>query len=333
MVTSADATLRYRCGSRAVLEQTQGSALTIVGGTPTLRRVDSTVRSKCIRHSLRALCVLLLLRIADAQQPLALFGARLQVQARADERTTSLRWYDDLARHSVVFLQLYHESGYGAYAAQRLQNLATDRTRAALDEAYIERIGGWRVGKFYATFGAGLLLNESVIAVQSPTRFAIGNLPMRVAYLFNGTERQRGVYVRVGTERAGISVGVGNRFGIDPHAFALWELPERPRNPEGYETLYGSDYRLSLSRVQVQLEWLYSAGKRVADTHWFALRAAFTDLPLQPELGVAYQTHTQQLSWRVAVGQRIGDRARLNFTMRGKEGTIQLVALGVQGDL
>ncbi|MCS7273129.1 MAG: hypothetical protein NZ550_03160 [Fimbriimonadales bacterium] len=292
-----------------------------------------TVFLKCIQHRWWALGVLLLLRTADAQQPLAFFGARLQVQARADERTTSLRWYDDLARHSVVFLQLHHESGYGAYIAQRLQNLATDRTRTALDEAYLERMGGWRVGKFYATFGAGLLLNESVIAVQSPTRFAIGDLPMRVAYLFNGRERQRGVYVRVGTERGGISVGVGNRFGIDPHAFAIWELPERPRSSEGYETLYGSDYRLSLGGMQVQLEWLYSAGKRVIDTHWFALRAEFSELPLQPELRLAYQTHAQRLSWRIAVGQRLDDRTRLSFVLRGQEGRILLGAVGVQGDL
>ncbi|MCS7300344.1 MAG: hypothetical protein NZ556_02140 [Fimbriimonadales bacterium] len=255
------------------------------------------------------------------------------MQARTDERTTSLRWYDDLARHSVVFLQLYHEAGYGAYIAQRLQNLQGDRNRTALDEAYIERLEGWRVVKFYAPFGAGLLLNESVLAVQSPTRFAIGDLPMRVAYLYEGKDRQQGLYVRVGTARGGVSAGVGRHFGADPHAFALWLLPERPRASEGYDTLYGADYTLTLGGVQAQLEWLYSDGKRALATHWFALRMQANDLPLQPELRAAYQTAAAQLSWRLALQHRAGDRLQLNLTLRGKQGTIEFVAFGLQGDL
>jgi hypothetical protein len=261
------------------------------------------------------------------------FGARLNLQARADERTTMLRWYDDLARHSVVFLQLYHEAGYGAYVAQRLQNLATDRTRTALDEAYIERLEGWRLGKFYAPFGAGLLLNESVIAVQSPARFAIGDLPMRVAYLYNGADRQQGLYVRVGGTRDGASVGVGRRFGTDPHAFSLWELPERPRSSEGYNTLYGADYTLNLGSASVQVEWLYSEGERIRATHWLAARVQARTLPFQPELSAAYQTAAEQLSWRVALQQQAGDRFRMNLTLRGKAGKIEFVAFGLQGDI
>lgn len=269
----------------------------------------------------------------QAQYPTVFFGARLHLQARADERTTALRWYDDTARHSVVFLQLYHEAGYSAYIAQRLQNLASDRNRSALDEAYFERVDGWRMGKFYAPFGAGLLLNESVLAVQSPARFALGDLPMRVAYLYNGTDQQQGLYVRVGTARGGASIGVGRHFGIDPHAFALWELPERPRDPQGYETLYGADYTLELDSLRAQIEWLYSEGKRIRATHWFALNLQARGLPLQPELSAVYQTTTAQFSWRLALPYRASDRLRLNLILRGKEGTIDFVAFGLQGDL
>ena len=286
-----------------------------------------------MRRRLGMLLLIGLYACCEAQHPTVFFGARFHLQARADERTTVLRWYDDLARHSVVFLQLYHEAGYGAYVAQRLQNLPTDRTRTALDEAYIERLEGWRVGKFYAPFGAGLLLNESVLAVQSPTRFAIGDLPMRVAYLYNGSERQQGLYVRVGTVRGGVSVGVGRHFGIDPHAFAVWELPERSRSPDGYDLLYGADYTLHIGSAAVQLEWLYSDGRRVQATHWLATRLSLRSLPLQPELTAAYQSDSAQLSWRVALQQRAGERTRLNFTLRGKAGTIEFVAVGLQGDL
>lgn len=270
---------------------------------------------------------------AWAQHPTVFFGARLHLQARAEENTSTLRWYDDLGRHSVVFLQLYHEAGYGAYVAQRLQNPKPDRDRTALDEAYLERLEGWRVGKFYAPFGAGLLLNESVMAIQSPAQFAIGDLPMRVAYLYNGAERHQGVYVRVGTATGGASVGVGRHFGINPHAFALWELPERARPQQGYDTLYGADYTLQLGGVRAQLEWLYSEGKRIDATHWFALHLQARELPLQPELALAYQTRAEQLSWRLALQQRAGDRAQLNLTLRGKAGTIEFVAFGLQGEL
>lgn len=285
---------------------------------------------------MRVWCVmasLLLMSVLHAQFPTVFFGARLNLQARADKRTTALRWYDDLARHSVVYLQIYHEAGYGAYVAQRLQNLGGDRTRTGLDEAYIERWGGWRVGKFYAPFGAGLLLNESVLAVQSPAQFAIGDLPMRVAYLYNGSDRQQGIYVRVGTTRGGVSAGTGRHFGTDPHAFALWELPERPRSPEGYGTLYGADYQINLGSVPLQLEWLYSEGERVAATHWFAAQLQVRDLPFQPELSAAYQTAAEQLSWRLAFQQRAGERARMSLIVRGKAGTIEFVAFGLQGEL
>lgn len=271
--------------------------------------------------------------VAAAQHPTVFFGARLHMQARAEANTSTLRWYDDLGRHSVVFLQLYHEAGYGAYVAQRLQNPKPDRDRTALDEAYIERLEGWRVGKFYAPFGAGLLLNESVIAIQSPAQFAIGDLPMRVAYLYNGADRHQGVYVRVGGSTAGASVGVGRHFGINPHAFAIWELPERARPQQGYDLLYGADYTLRFGGVGMQLEWVYSEGKHIDATHWFAARIQARELPFQPELTLAYQSRAEQLSWRVALQQRAGDRAQLNFSLRGKAGTIEFVAFGLQGEL
>jgi len=154
-----------------------------------------------------------------------------------------------------------------------------------------------------------------------------------VAYLYNGADRQQGVYVRVGTARGGVSVGAGRHFGTDPHAFALWELPERPRSPDGYETLYGADYVLDLGGTPIQVEWLYSEGKRAGAAHWFAARVQMRTLTLQPELAAAYQTAEGRLSWRVALQQQAGERARIHFALRGKAGTIEFVALGLQGEL
>jgi hypothetical protein len=277
---------------------------------------------------------------AWAQQPTVFFGIRLHSQLRTERSTTMLRWYDDLAHHSIVYLQAYHESGYMAWIAQRLQNIPHDRTRTALDEVYLEKLlpaddgrSGLRVGRFYVSFGAGLLLRESVVAVQSPTRFAIGNLPMRVAYLFNGKERQQGVYVRVGTANGGVSVGIGRHFGTDPHAFALWSLPEQRRDAAGYQQLYGADIMRASGRHRLQWEWLYSRSDSLPDAHWLALRWQPLQMPLQPELLLAYQTQAERLSWRLALHHRLDARFSLNLILRGQQGTLQLMAIGLRGEL
>ncbi len=289
---------------------------------------------------------LMLLSGAWTQQPTVFFGVRLNSQIRAEQGTTMLRWYDDLAHHSVVYLQAYHEAGYTAWIAQRLQNIPHDRTRTALDEVYLEKLtlsdgaeglsevlSGLRVGRFYVPFGAGWLLRESVMAVQSPTRFAIGNLPMRVAYLFNGKERQQGFYVRVGTVNGGISVGIGRHFGTDPHAFALWALPEQPRASEGSQQLYGADLMREIGSHRLHLEWLYSQSNRLPDAHWLALRWQPLHMPLEPELLLAYQTHAERLSWRLALHHRLDAGFSLNLILRGQQGTLQLMAIGLRGDL
>jgi len=280
------------------------------------------------------LCLLaFLIGAGYSQPPTAFFGVRLLTQVRADSETTRWLWYNDLAQHATVSLQVYHDSGYGAYIAQRLQNIRGDRTRTALDEFYVERVGGWRVGKFYAPFGAGTLLNESVVAAQSPTRFAIGDLPMRVAYVFNGKDRQQGVLVRVGTQNGGVSVGVGRHFGTDPHAFALWQLPEEPRAPQGYETLYGADWRPPILERTLLLEWVYTESDSLPDTHWLSLRWEPVGSRWRPDLRLAYQSHANTFSWRVALQQTFAERFRAALVFRGNQGTLQFVAIELRGEL
>ncbi len=288
---------------------------------------------KAVRGLVGLLGVGLGLGVALAQQPTVFFGARVHSQVRADERTTRWNWYDDLARHSVGFLQIYFEPNYSVYIAQRLQNVSGDRTRTALDEAYIEQIGGWRFGKFYAPFGAGTLLNESVVAVQTPAQFAIADLPMRIAYIFNGSDRQQGAYVRVGTTNGGVSAGVGRRLGTDPHALTILYLPEEPRNPDGYELLYGADWRPPIFGRDLQVEWVYGEGKRVPNTHWFAMGWQIRNLPYSPELRLAYQTANEQLSWRLSLQRTVADRLSLNLVVRGNQDKLQFVAIGFRGEL
>lgn len=265
--------------------------------------------------------------------PTVFFSVRLTPQVRLQDNDSKLRWYTDTAERSTVSLQFYFDSGYAAFISQRLERIANDLDPSYLDEIYFEKVGGWRVGRFYAPFGTGWLLNESVLAVQSPTRFAIGNLPMRVAYVFNGKERQQGLMVRVGTERGGVSVGTGRHFAIYSNAFVWWRLPESVINTRGYSTLYGADYKLDLNEHHLQLEWIYTGDSGNApDTHWGGIRWSMNGT-LNPEIGLVYQNRSDAWSWRLGISKQMGPDLKLGLAVRGKKKRFELFATMLEGRL
>jgi hypothetical protein len=265
--------------------------------------------------------------------PTVFFSVRLTPQVRLQENDSKLRWYTDTAERSTASLQFYFDNGYAAYISQRLERIANDLDTSYLDEVYIEKVGGWRVGRFYTPFGTGWLLNESVLAVQSPTRFAIGNLPMRVAYAFNGKARQQGLLVRVGTERGGMSVGTGRHFAIYSNAFAWWRLPESAINTQGYSTLYGADYKFELNEHRLQLEWIFTGDSGNApDTHWFGVRWSMHGT-LNPEIGLVYQNRSDIWSWRLGTSKQLGPDLKLELAVRGKKDRFELFATMLEGRL
>lgn len=278
--------------------------------------------------------VLFLIPAGWAQAPpTVFFSVRLTPQVRLQDNDSKLRWYTDTAERSAVALQFYFDSGYAAFISQRLERIANDLDSSYLDEIYFEKVGGWRVGRFYAPFGTGWLLNESVLAAQSPTRFAVGNLPMRVAYVFNGKKRQQGLMVRVGTERGGVSVGIGQHFAIYSNAFTWWRLPESAINTRGYSTLYGADYKLDLNEHRLQLEWVYTGDSGNApDTHWAGLRWNMSGT-LSPEIGIVYQNRSDVWSWRLGVSRQLGHDLKLGLTVRGKKERFELFATMLEGRL
>jgi len=278
---------------------------------------------------------LFLLLVAGWSQapPTVFFHVRLIPQVRLQDKDSKLRWYTDTAERSTVSLQFYFDSGYAAFISQRLERIANDLDTGYLDEVYFEKVGGWRIGRFYAPFGTGWLLNESVLAVQSPTRFAIGNLPMRVAYLFNGKGRQQGLLVRVGTERGGISVGTGRHFAIYSNAFARWRLPESAIDTRGYSTLYGADYTLELNEHRLLLEWIFTGDSGQApDTHWLGLRWSMGGA-LNPEIGLVYQNRSHIGTWRLSVGRQLGPDLKLGLGVRGKKDRFELFGIMLEARL
>ncbi|MCW5934380.1 MAG: hypothetical protein KIT45_08800 [Fimbriimonadia bacterium] len=266
--------------------------------------------------------------LSYAQPPTVFFNIRLTPQTRFEEDDVKTRWFTDTAERSIASLRFYFDSGYSTYVAQRFERIPGDLDTSLIDELYVEKVGGWRIGRFYAPFGSGWLLNESVVAVQSPTQSAIGNLPMRVAYLMNGKERQQGLLVRVGGETAGVSVGVGRHFGIYSSAFTAWRLPETNLDRRGYNILYGADYRLDLDKAKVLLEWIYSGDVSAPDTHWFGARTNF-NMPGSPELGIVYQTVTEKWTWRLGLSQSLAPDIRAGIALRGQNQRIQTLAFTV----
>jgi len=110
-------------------------------------------------------------------------------------------------------------------------------------------------------------------------------------------------------------------------------LPEVPRHPEGYQQLYGADLTREIGNHRLQLEWLYSGGSRIIDTHWFALHWQPIGMPLQAELLFTYQTASAGLSWRLGFQKQLDNRFSVQLTFRGRAGTLQLVAIGLRGEL
>lgn len=269
------------------------------------------------------------------QPPTVFFGARLNPQMRFEQKETLLRWYTDKGEHSVVFLRFYFENHYSLYLAQRLQRIPGDADGdSMIDELYGERIGGWRVGKFYLPFGTGWLFRESVIAIQAPSRFAIGALPMQVAYVFNGATRQQGFLTRVGTSRGGVSMLVGRHFGINATAFTPWRLPEETLPREGYAQLYGADYQWDWGDQRLSLEWVggYNPGK-LPTVHYFAVRWQGLIDSWEPEVGLVYQTDAGRFAWRVALSLLVTQEYRLIVALRTRTGQPGIFSVALQGGL
>jgi hypothetical protein len=146
------------------------------------------------------------------------------------------------------------ETGWRFNVSQRLQAIDHDRDSGTLDEYYLEDQGNWRVGKQYLPFGRRLL-RESVLALRGDSNLLFEGMPLSVAIVDAGKDRQSGIVARVGPSSFGVSVAIGRHFGINGSALTLIRPPERflPVGA-GYGRAYGVDFRKRSGKWTVEGE-------------------------------------------------------------------------------
>ncbi|CUU08025.1 hypothetical protein GBSOP10_105338, partial [Armatimonadetes bacterium GBS] len=81
------------------------------------------------------------------------------------------------------------------------------------------------------------------------------------------------------------------------------------------------------------LEWVYTESDSLPDTHWLSLRWEPVGARWRPDLRLAYQSHANTFSWRVALQQTFAERFRAALVFRGNQGTLQFVAIELRGEL
>ncbi len=179
--------------------------------------------------------------------------ARLNYRSAPKDANTQ-RLYDTLGNYSIVSLAFKLEPGFRVFVSQKLQRFYGGNDPELLDEYYIEDEGIWRVGKQYLPFGAGRLLRESVMAARADTNLVFEGLPIAAAYAQGERGRQEGIVGRVGG-RLGLSVFVGNHFGIDGTSLTFIRKPEEASGTgRGYKEVYGIDYSRGIGEFNLAVE-------------------------------------------------------------------------------
>ncbi len=169
---------------------------------------------------------------------------------------TRFRWYDALGRPSLLLLGLDLELGWRIKIAERLQKVRNESEQELLDEAYLEDPGVWRVGKQVLPFGRGIL-RETVYAARLNTHLVIDQLPISIAIADAGKRRQRGFTARIGS-RLGLSLAIGNHFGIASGSLTCIRLPEDSLGAgRGYRQVIGLDYLEGVGAWQYGCEFIW----------------------------------------------------------------------------
>lgn len=179
---------------------------------------------------------------AAAQAPHVSFSADVYPQLRYSPNGQSqARLYNDFGEYSIFRLGIVLDNGWAVRLRQRLERIPGDADNSSMDEAFLENPGRWKAGKQYIPFGSGRMLRESAFGVQVETEFDFASLPVVFGYFDSGRGKQSGFVARVGGS-VGVSVAVGDHFGIAASSFTQLRLPEEsPGRNRGYGLAVGID--------------------------------------------------------------------------------------------
>lgn len=152
--------------------------------------------------------------------------------------------YHPLGRYSLFGLKILTEPGFTATLTQRVQRFENDADPDSFDEAYLEDEGIWRIGKQYLPFGAKTLFRETALAIRGDNDLLLEGIPIAVAFVGNGADRQNGVVGRLGRPEFGFSVALGRHFGINGTALTpIRRVSESPGRGRGWREAYAVDGR------------------------------------------------------------------------------------------
>lgn len=175
-------------------------------------------------------------------------------QVRSTKKSL-FQWYDMSGKYSLVGFRMILENSLRVYVAQRFQRVENSGDPDTIDEYYVESRGHWRLGKQYLPFGRREILRSSVLAARMDTNLLLDEAPLTVAFADGGSGRTRGVVGRLGGV-IGVSLAVGNHFGIQPTDLAHFRnLEEAPGIGRGYRLAIGADTQFRIGSTQITADW------------------------------------------------------------------------------
>ncbi len=195
--------------------------------------------------------------LAPAQTPTVTPFIDLRIGfAVIGDSDAALRPYGPDGRFSRVGLQIAFERGVRGLVTQRFGSPTAGSDQDAIEEAFLEQPGEWRIGKMFMPFGRGLTLRETGIGAEYRTSLLLDDLPIRIAYSGQNQRRTEGISARVG-RIWGASIAWGSHWGTQSSSLTAvrdpWLAPEGGR---GHRLAIGIDGGFALGPIEASIEGL-----------------------------------------------------------------------------
>lgn len=203
-------------------------------------------------------CVLFVTSCAVyGQAPRVSLSADINTQVRTFENgKPQFHWYDDTGNYSRIRMNIDLEEGWTFRFRQKLSRIKNDPDTSAMDEIFLEQRNDWRFGKQYIPYGTGRVIKETAIGVRLNSFLEFIDVPVSVMLLDNGAKKQRGGVIRVG-DWVGVSVALGEHFGINSTSFTQVRPPEDPAGRDrGYRLVYGVDVTKEFRNFTFSMEFI-----------------------------------------------------------------------------
>jgi hypothetical protein len=254
---------------------------------------------------------------ADGPQATAFIDLRISPVMDENGRLL-LRPYGSDGRFSRAGLQLQFDRGVRGLVSQRFGSPTAGADQDAIEEAFIEQPGEWRLGKIFMPFGRGMTLRDTGVGGEYRTRLLINDLPIRIAFSAQSGRRTEGVSARVGSV-LGVSVAWGSHWGAQATSLnSIREPWEAPSGARGHRLAVGVDgaFRLVGAEGEAEAVLLRDGGFQDPDASIISARLTWSGGKVPISLLVTHELQDGR-SW-AALGSRasLGTVAWLEPSLR-----------------